>query len=286
MVWASNSATKFFEPQETSAMTITTTGAPGADQLSSQIDDSTSLSGASLTASKATEPIAMPALSKAQAGGHRVTRRMVMNVIVGGAATLTAVAISAPRPEISRELAGLIEGFYAANDVWLAAVDAAEEVERPNMSIKVVGGKLGPTVIIQDGVTTTLPERDWHFVSLDSIERTYKRELADAWEKDPATIDAIEATYNDIRKEAREQAQVIKKGSAEYRRAKAKVTRASREEQRALQAIFDFEPKSRPDALKLLEFAATEQANRGALSQANEVCFFVQKAHHVLSMVA
>jgi len=209
-----------------------------------------------------------------------------MNVIVGGATALAAKAVAMPRPAASGELAGLIEAFYAADDVWVAAVDAAENTKQPAMSIKVVGGKTSATTVINDGMTITIPEREWHFTSLESIQKEYRRDLADAREKDPAAVEAIEARYDAFQKEATEQARVIKAASAEYRRAEAKVTRAWRAKRRALQAIMDFEPRSRADALKLLEFVATERANRGAFDQVDDVCFFAQKAHRVLSMVA
>jgi hypothetical protein len=75
-------------------MTTITTSAPGADQLSSRIDVSTSPATASQTAGKETEPDRVPATCKAQAGGHRVTRRTLMNIAINAGALVAAPPIA------------------------------------------------------------------------------------------------------------------------------------------------------------------------------------------------
>jgi hypothetical protein len=83
-------------------MTTITTSAPGADELSSRIDVSTSPANASLTVRKPAEPENVPATCKAQAGGHRVTRRTLMNIAVNSVA-LVAAPIAIPTPAVSEE---------------------------------------------------------------------------------------------------------------------------------------------------------------------------------------
>jgi len=60
--------------------------AAGADQLSSQTDVPTSPAGASQMPRYGAEPERVPAISKAQAGGHCVTRRTAMNIAISSAA--------------------------------------------------------------------------------------------------------------------------------------------------------------------------------------------------------
>src|ERR1700735_4019586 len=64
--------------------------AAGAVQLSSQSDVPTSPAIASQMPRYGAEPERVPAISKAQAGGHCVTRRTVMNLIVSSAAVVAA----------------------------------------------------------------------------------------------------------------------------------------------------------------------------------------------------
>jgi hypothetical protein len=84
-------------------MTTTTTSAPGADQLSSRIDVSTSPATASQTAVKKTEPDRVPATCKAQAGGHRVTRRNLMNIAINAGALVAAPPIAVAASVVSQE---------------------------------------------------------------------------------------------------------------------------------------------------------------------------------------
>jgi hypothetical protein len=64
--------------------------AAGADLLSSEFCVSTSPAGANQMPRKGAEPERVPAISKAQAGGHCVTRRTVMNIAVSSAALVSA----------------------------------------------------------------------------------------------------------------------------------------------------------------------------------------------------
>ncbi len=102
-------------------MTSTTTSAPGADQFSSPIGVSTSPANASLTVRKPAEPENVPAISKAQAGGHRVSRRTAMNSLV---ALPIAAAVPVASPSITTdegELAALLTQFRELQSQFLAA---------------------------------------------------------------------------------------------------------------------------------------------------------------------
>jgi hypothetical protein len=69
--------------------------AAGADLLSSEFCVSTSPAGANQMPRKGAEPERVPAISKAQAGGHRVTRRTLMNSLVA-LPIAASVPISSP----------------------------------------------------------------------------------------------------------------------------------------------------------------------------------------------
>jgi hypothetical protein len=84
-------------------MTTTTTSARGADQLSSSQGVSTSQANAFLTARKPAEPENVPAISKAQAGGHSVTRRTLMNIAINAGALVAAPSIAVAAPAASQE---------------------------------------------------------------------------------------------------------------------------------------------------------------------------------------
>jgi hypothetical protein len=110
--------------------------AEGADQLSSPTADSTSQASASLTACKAAEPIAMPALGKARAGGHRVTRRTIMNVLVSsaiaGATTISPINSLDPFEQIKEVANGRATELRIAKstdpvDPILAAIEAHKQ---------------------------------------------------------------------------------------------------------------------------------------------------------------
>lgn len=79
-------------------MTTNANSAASADLLSSEIGVSTSLAGASQMPRDGTEFGRVPAISKARAGGHCVTRRAAMNLIVSGAAVLAAGIVSSNDP--------------------------------------------------------------------------------------------------------------------------------------------------------------------------------------------
>jgi hypothetical protein len=68
--------------------------AAGAAQLSSRSDVPTSLVIASQMPRQAAEPEQVPAISKAQAGGHCVTRRNIMNIAVSSAALAVAPSVA------------------------------------------------------------------------------------------------------------------------------------------------------------------------------------------------
>jgi hypothetical protein len=92
--------------------------AAGAVQLSSQSDVPTSLAGASQMPRYGAEPERVPAISKAQAGGHCVTRRTAMNLMVGVTAAVIGSRMSATSQ--ADPIFDLIEAHRQAN----AAMDA------------------------------------------------------------------------------------------------------------------------------------------------------------------
>jgi hypothetical protein len=84
-------------------MTTNANSAAGADLLSSEICVSTSPAGANQMPRYGAEPNRPPANCKAQAGGHCVTRRTVMNVIASTAA-VAAVPIASPGTASSQDV--------------------------------------------------------------------------------------------------------------------------------------------------------------------------------------
>jgi hypothetical protein len=94
-------------------MTITTTSAPGAVQLSSSAGASTSSTNAFQTASKETEPDRVPAICKAQAGGHRVTRRTLMNIAINAGALVAAPSVAVATPVASQEASSAVVDYSA-----------------------------------------------------------------------------------------------------------------------------------------------------------------------------
>jgi len=107
-------------------MTVTTTSAPGAVQLSSRIDASTSPANASQIAGKGAEPDRVPAICKAQAGGHRVTRRSLMNMFVGTAAVAGAATIA---------------GTEILSDPWHAQLEAENKFREAQTALAKVRAK-------------------------------------------------------------------------------------------------------------------------------------------------
>jgi hypothetical protein len=95
-----------------------TNSAAGAVQLSSQSDVPTSLAGASQMPRYGAEPERVPAISKAQAGGHCVTRRTAMNLMIGGTAAVIGSQMRAASQ--ADPIFDLIEAHRQAN----AALDA------------------------------------------------------------------------------------------------------------------------------------------------------------------
>jgi hypothetical protein len=110
-------------------MTVTTTSAPGAVQLSSRIDASTSPANASQIAGKGAEPDRVPAICKAQAGGHRVTRRSLMNMFVGTAAVAGAATIAGTEILSDPAAAAPLEASETSPELRDAIVNVREAQE-------------------------------------------------------------------------------------------------------------------------------------------------------------
>ena len=98
-----------------------------AVQLSSQSDVPTSAATASQMPRYGAEPERVPAISKAQAGGHCVTRRTAMNLMIGG----TAAVIGSPMYSASRAdpIFDLIEAHRKANAAMNASYSEQSRLE-------------------------------------------------------------------------------------------------------------------------------------------------------------
>ena len=108
----------------------TNTSAPGADQLSSPADVSTSPANASQTGRGLIEPTQPASICKAQAGGHCVTRRNVMNLAVRSAALVTATSLAVVGRGHLDPIFEAIESHKVAHATWLASHDRQAALAR------------------------------------------------------------------------------------------------------------------------------------------------------------
>lgn len=106
-----------------------TISARGAVQLSSQSVVPTSPATASQMPRYGAEPEQVPAISKAQAGGHCVTRRTLMNIAISAAALVTApsTAVADHSTDADAELLSLRGRIF---EIYEKAHEHDDEMER------------------------------------------------------------------------------------------------------------------------------------------------------------
>jgi hypothetical protein len=136
--------------------------APGAVQLSSQSDVPTSSAIASQMPRSGAEPERVPAISKAQAGGHCVTRRSVMNLMVG----VTAAVIGSPKYSVSQAdpIFDLIEAHREANAAMNASYSEQSRLEEelPNDLTRSMFSAWETTIVETDDPRWTANQRNVH----------------------------------------------------------------------------------------------------------------------------